>query len=104
MRRRLCHPFPGSGNHGNSIAYRNFITWASSHITQNPGGRRFYLNRRFVRLDLHQRLALGNRLPLALEPVDKRSFFLRYSKRRHNYIGGQISSLLRLEHIERLAR
>jgi hypothetical protein len=65
----------------------NFISSGSRDICQNPGSGRLDFHRSFVGLDLHERLALGNRLAFGFAPMKKGSFFLRDSQRRHDYVG-----------------
>jgi hypothetical protein len=82
------------------ISDRNFISSGSCDICQNPGSGRFDLHRGLVGFDLHQWLALGHRLTFGFEPIKQRSFFLRDSQRRHNYIGCHSRWLLITERLE----
>jgi hypothetical protein len=85
---------------GNSISYWNLISWKSGDVSQNPRGGRFDLHRGLVGFDLHERLTLGHRLAFGLEPIEQRSFFLRDSQRRHDYIGCHSRWLLITERLE----
>jgi hypothetical protein len=99
-RRRSRHHFARREDHCDFIADRNLISSGSSDICQNPRGGRFDLHRGLVGFDLHERLALGNSLAFGLEPIEQRSFFLRDSQRRHDYIGCHSRWLLITERLE----
>jgi hypothetical protein len=93
LKRSQSRHFAGRKDDRDFISDRNFISSGSSDICQNPGSGRFDLHRGLVGLDLHERFALGNRLTVGFEPIKQRSFFLRDSQRRHNYVSCHIRYL-----------
>ena len=97
LNRRRSRYFAGRKDNRDSISDRYFISNGSSDICQNARGGRFDLHRGLVGFDLHERLALGNRLAFGFEPIEQRSFFLRDSQRRHDYIGCHSRWLLIME-------
>ena len=92
-RSRSCY-FAGRQDDRDSISDGNFISDGGSDICQNSRGGRFDLHRGLVGFDLHERLALGNRLAFSFEPIEQRSFFLRHSQRRHDHVSCHILLLI----------
>jgi hypothetical protein len=69
----------------------HFITRLGDDLGQNAGGRRFDLDGGLVGFDLHERLALGNRLTFGFEPFEERARLLCHAERGHDDIGRQIN-------------
>ena len=58
-------------------------------VGQHPGGRRLDLHRRLVGLNLHQRLALGDRLALPLQPGEEPACLLVHAQGGHQDVSRQ---------------
>jgi hypothetical protein len=66
------------------VADRNVVAFRGGDRAQRARPRGLHLDGRLVRFDLHERLALGNLVALALQPPDELARVLSHAERRHH--------------------
>ena len=74
-----------------TISDRDLVAGLRNHLSEHAGRRCFDLDCRFVGLNLHERFALGDRLPFGFEPLEQLAGLLRHAEGGHDYVGRQVS-------------
>ena len=88
-RSRLGHGLSRPHDHSDGLPDADLIALGGSKRERAVGGR-LHLDRDLVGLDLHERLALGHRLAVHLQPAEDLARLLRHPQGRHDHVGGHL--------------